>query len=95
MRPIKGVWDGGRGPKRIQYALKEKEQGYEGCLKAPMSTGKSVEVKQFLKESHNPSLRGLWEGRENIVTTTIGEAPDSVRDLTRIRDLSRVNEKGY
>ena len=30
----------GRGPKRIQYALKENMRGYEGLLKAWMGTGR-------------------------------------------------------
>ena len=84
MRPIKGVWDGGRGPKRIQYALKEKEQGYEGCLKAQMGPGRSEEAKQqSLKEGQNPPLIGSCEGRENRGSATIGKAPESVR-LTRV-----------
>ena len=43
----------------------------------------------------NPSLRGLCEGRENRGSAHIGEAPDSVRGLTRVQFPSRVNGEGY
>ena len=67
-----------------------------------MGTGRSVEVKQSLKEGQNPSLRGLCERRENRGfatirenrgSTPIGEAPDSVIGLTRVHYPSTVIEK--
>ena len=60
-----------------------------------MGRGRSVEVNQSLKGDQNPSLRGLCEGRENERWAPFGEAPDSVKDLTRVSYPSRVNEKGY
>ena len=60
-----------------------------------MGTVRSVEVKQSPKEGQNPSLRGLCEGRENRGSATIGEAPESVRGLTRVQYPPRVNERGY
>ena len=52
-------------------------------------------MKRSLREGQNPSLRGLCEGRENRGSVTIGEAPDSVRDLTRVQYPVSVNGKGY
>ena len=89
------LYDSGRGRNRVQYALEQNEKEYGGWLKAPMSTGRSVEVKQSLKERQNPSFRGLCEGRESRGSASTGEAPDSVRDLTRVQYPSRVNGKGY
>ena len=83
--PIREVCEGRRGPNRVQYALKENEERYGGCLKAQMGTARSVEVKQSLHEGQNPSLRGLCEGRENRGSTTTGEAPGSLRGLTRVQ----------
>ena len=62
-----------------------------------MGMDRSVEVIQSLKEGQHWhwSLRGLCEGRENRGSAPVGEAPDSVRDLTRVQYPSRVNEKGY
>jgi len=60
-----------------------------------MGTGRSVEVKQSLREGQKPSLRRLCEGRENRGSATTGEAPVSVRGLTRVQYPSRVNGKGY
>ena len=76
--------DGERGSKRVQDALNENEKGYRGWLKARMGTGRLVELKQFLEEGQNSTLRGVCEGRENRVSTSIGEAPDSVRGLTKV-----------
>ena len=87
--------DGGRGPNRVQYRLNENEKGYGGCLKARIGTGRSMEVKQSLKEGQYLSLRGLCEGRGNRGLVPTGEAPDSVRGLTRVQHPSRMNEKGY
>ena len=63
-------------------------------LKAQMGMGRSVGPNQSLKEGQNPSVRGLCEGRENRGLVPIGEAPDSVRDLTRVQHPSMVNRKG-
>ena len=60
-----------------------------------MDTGSSVELKHSLKEWQNPSLRGLCEGRENRRLEPIGTAPISVRGLSSVQYLSRVDEKGY
>ena len=76
--------DGGRGPNRVQYALKENEKGYGGWLKAQMGMGRSVEVNQSLKEGQNPSLRGLCGGRENRGSAPHREAYGSVTGLTRV-----------
>ena len=66
-----------------------------GSLKAQMGMGRSVGPNQSLKEGQNPSVRGLCEGRENRRgLVPIGEAPDSVRDLTRVQHPSIVNGKG-
>ena len=56
---------------------------------------RSVVVKQSLKEGQNPSLRGLWEGRENGGSAFIWEAPGSVRGLIRVQYPLRVNGKGH
>ena len=37
----------------------------------------------------------MGEGKENKESATIGEAPESVRGLTRVQYPSRVNGKGY
>ena len=50
---------------------------------------------QSLKEGQNLSLRGLCEERENRGLASIGEAPDSVRGLTRLKYPSNINGKGY
>ena len=47
------------------------------------------------KEGQNQSLRGLCEGRENRGLAPVGEAPDSVRGLTRVQYSSRVDGKEY
>ena len=60
-----------------------------------MGQGTSVDPNQSLKEGQNQSLRGLCEGRENRGAAPIREAPDSVRDLTRVQYPSRVSTKGY
>ena len=64
-------------------------------MKARMSTGRSVEVKQSLQEGQNLTLGGLSEGKENRGSVTTGEALDSVRGLTRVQYPSRANRKGY
>ena len=46
-----------------------------------------------LVPQQNPSVRGLCGGRENRGLVPIGEAPDSVRDLTRVQHPSIVNRK--
>ena len=80
----------------VQYTSKENEKGYGGCLKAQIGTRRSTEVKESLKEGQNPSLtRVLYERRGNRGSVTIGEAPDSVRGVTRVQYPSRVNGKGY
>ena len=88
------MYDGGRCPNRVQYAFKENKKGYGGSLKAQMGMGRSVGPNQSLKEGQNPSVRGLCEGRENRGLVPIGEAPGSVRDLTRVQHPSIVNRKG-
>ena len=92
---MRDVCHGGRGPNRVQYALKENQTGYGGCLKAGTGTVRSVKVKQSLKERQNPSLKGLCEARGNRGSVTTGEAPGSVRGLTMAQYPSRVIEKGY
>ena len=64
-------------------------------MKVWMSTARSVEVNQSFTKGQHPSLRGLCEGMENRGSAPVGEAPDSVRDLTRVRYTSRMNEKVY
>ena len=44
--------DGERGLIRVQYVLEENEQGYRGCLKAQISTWRSVKVKQSSKRGN-------------------------------------------
>ena len=58
-----------------------------------MGIGRSVGPNQSLKEGQNPPVRGLCGGRENRGLVPIGEAPDSVRDLTRVKYPLRVNEQ--
>ena len=60
-----------------------------------MGTGSTVEVTQSLKEWQNLSLTGQCEGRENRGSAPIGEAPDSMKHLTRVQYPSRMNETGY
>ena len=43
----------------------------------------------------HPSLGRVCEAIVNRGTATIGEAPESVRGLTRVQYPSRVNERGY
>ena len=62
-------------------------------MKAQMGTGRVIGGNQFLKERQNPSLRGMCTGRENRGSSSIGEAPDSVRGLARAQYPSRVNKK--
>ena len=64
-------------------------------MKVLMGTGRSVEPVWSLKEGQNQTLRDGCEGRENRGSAIIGEAPDSVRGLTRLQYPSRVNENGY
>ena len=59
-----------------------------------MGMVRSVEVKQSLKERQDLTLRGLCEGRKDRVLVPIVEAPGSVRGLTRVQDLPRLDEKG-
>ena len=47
------------------------------------------------KEEQNASVRGLCEGRENRGSAPIGEAPGSVRGLTRVQYPSRMNRNWY
>ena len=56
--------------------------------------GRPVGPNQSLKEGQNALIRGLCEGRANRGVVPIGEAPDSVRDLTRVQHPSIVNGKG-
>ena len=93
--PTGDVFDVGRGPNRVQYALKENETRSGECFKAWMGTGRSVEPNQTLKEGENLSLRGLCEGRKNREAVPSGEAHHSVKGLTRVQYPSRVNGKGY
>ena len=60
-----------------------------------MGMWRSVEVIWSIKERQHLSLRGLCEGWENRGLAPIGEAPDSVRDLTRVQYPPRVNGKRY
>ena len=86
--------NGGRGPNRVQYALKENEKGYEGCLKEyTMGTRRSGEVKESLNDRQTPPIRGLCEGRENRGSVSIEEAPDSVRGVTGVQYPSRTSRK--
>ena len=49
-----------------------------------MGTRRSVEVNQSLKEGQKPSLGEVCEeGEKNRGLATIGEAPESIRGLTR------------
>ena len=50
-------------------------------------------MKQSLNEGQNPTLRGVCEGRENRVSVTLGEAPGSVRGLTRVQYPSSVTKQ--
>ena len=59
-----------------------------------MSLGRSIEVKQSLKMRQNTSLGGRQD-RENRWLATIGEEPESVIGLTRVRYPSRVIDKGH
>ena len=65
-----------------------------GLSKAQMGMGRSVGPNQSLKEGQNLPVRGLCEGRKNRGLVPIGEAPDSVRDQTRVQHPSMVNRKG-
>ena len=64
-------------------------------MKAQLGTGRSVEVKQSLKGRQHPSLGRVCEAIVNRGMATIGEAPESVRGLTRVQYPSRVDERGY
>ena len=81
----------GRGPNRVQYALKENEKGHGGLLGEQMGARRSVELKQSLKGVQNQTLKGVCEGREIRGLATIGEAPDSVRGPTMSQYPSRAN----
>ena len=67
----------------------------KAVLRYSWAPWRSVESNQSFKERQNPSLRGLCERRRNREPSPIGQAPDSVRSLTRVQYPSRVNEKGY
>ena len=59
-----------------------------------MGIGRSVGPNQLLKEGQYPPVRWLCEGRANRGLVPIGEAPDSVRYLSRVPHPSVVNRQG-
>ena len=58
-------------------------------------SGGEIVPQRGVKETAPQGRAGAGEGRENTVPMPIGEAPDSMRGLTRVQYPSRVNEKGY
>ena len=68
------VCDGGRGPNRVQYALKQNQQRYGGWLKAKEGTETSVEVKQSVKKGQNAALGWVCESTwGDRVSAPVGE----------------------
>ena len=64
-------------------------------MKARKDTARSVRVKWSVKGGAKWAFRGVCEGVKNRGLVPLGEAPDSMRGLTRVQYPSRVNRTGY